>query len=65
MSPLTIIALVAAMFSLAIGFATVLGEAGYSFDLRRRRSRRRGRDGRAGGRRSDDRLGTADAAGRL
>jgi len=65
MSALTIIALVAAMFSLAIGFATVLGESGYAFDLRRRRSRRRGRDGRQGGRRTEDRLEAAKAMGRL
>lgn len=61
MNPLSIIALIAAAFSLVIGFATILGEAGYSFDLRRRRSRRRSRDGRIGGRREEDRL-TADKA---
>lgn len=65
MNALSIFALIAALFSLVIGFATILGEAGYGFDLRKRRARRRGRDGRLGGRREDDRLSAAKAMGRL
>ncbi len=56
MSSITVIAVIFSIFALVIGFSTVLGESGYKFDLRRRRSRRRGRDGRTGGRREDDRL---------
>lgn len=65
MNPLSIFALIAAAFSLVIGFATILGESGYSFDLRRRRSRRRAKDGRIGGRREEDRVAANKAMGRL
>ena len=61
MNALSIFALIAAAFSLIIGFTTVLGESGYQFDLRKRRTRRRGRDGRVGGRREEDRVAAAKA----
>jgi hypothetical protein len=53
MTSLSLIAILAAMAGIAIGFASIMGEAGYSFDLRRR-NRRGARDGRVGGRRSVD-----------
>jgi hypothetical protein len=53
MTALTLISLVGALFALAIGFATTLGHDGYRFDLRKQ-SRRRGDDGRVGGRRAED-----------
>lgn len=56
MASITVIAVVFSLFALVMGFSTVVGESGYKFDLRRRRSRRRGRDGRSGGRRESDRI---------
>ena len=54
MSFMTLVALIGSFIALAVGFASILGETGYGFDLRRKSSRRK--DGaRAGGRRSDDR----------
>lgn len=52
MTILTYVALFGSLFALAIGIATILGEGGWAFDLRRRRARRR--RNRAGGRRGDD-----------
>ena len=54
MTILTTIALIGSLFALALGVATVLGEQGYRFELRRRlRGRRRDGD-RVGGRRDGD-----------
>ena len=55
MTFLTYFALIACLFALVIGGLTILAERGYQFDLRRK-SRRKGIDGRVGGRREDDRL---------
>ncbi len=54
MTAMTIVALVGALFAVGIGFATIVGESGYEFDLRKK-SRRQARDGRKGGRRKGDR----------
>lgn len=54
MTAMTIVALVGALFAVGIGFASIVGESGYEFDLRKK-SRRNGKDGRAGGRRAEDR----------
>jgi hypothetical protein len=58
MTFLTFIALIATLVSLAFGIGITLGEAGYSFDLRRR-SRRKAKDGRVGGRRAEDQAAAA------
>ena len=55
MTFLTYFALIACLFALAIGGLSMLAERGYQFDLRRR-SRRKGMDGRQGGRREADRF---------
>ena len=53
-APMTpILAATASIVTLTFGLTTVMGESGYRFDLRRR-NRRRGRDGRTGGRRASD-----------
>ncbi len=57
MSFITYFAIIAAVSVAAMGVLSLLAERGYSFDLRRR-NRRSGKDGRAGGRREDDRLAT-------
>ena len=49
---MTAFALIGSLSALAIGFASVLGEGGYSFDLRRKN--RRKDSNRVGGRRFDD-----------
>lgn len=54
MTTLTLIALFGSLFAVGIGFATIVGEAGYGFDLRKK-NRRTAKDGRAGGRRAEDR----------
>ena len=41
MNALTIFALAAAFFAIAIGFATIIGESGYSFDLRKKGFRKK------------------------
>jgi hypothetical protein len=54
MTAMTIVALVGALFAVGIGFATIVGEEGYRFDLRKK-GRRQSKDGRHGGRRAEDR----------
>jgi len=54
MSFLSALGLFGTLSMLTIGGITLLTEQGYTFDLRRR-SRRRGKDGRVGGRREEDR----------
>ena len=54
MTAMTIVALVGALFAVGIGFATIVGEEGYKFDLRKQ-GRRKTKDGRNGGRRAEDR----------
>ncbi len=54
MTAMTIVALVGSLFAVGIGFATIVGEGGYSFDMRKK-NRRTSKDGRLGGRRADDR----------
>lgn len=54
MTAMTIVALVGALFAVGIGFATIVGEEGYRFDLRKK-GRRKNKDGRHGGRRAEDR----------
>lgn len=57
MTSLSLIPLLACLFVLALGGASILRERGYDFDLRRRARGRR--KGRAGGRRAEDRLVSA------
>jgi len=54
MTAVTLVALLGSLFTIGIGFAAVLGEGGYRFDLRKK-SRRQSKDGRIGGRRAEDR----------
>ncbi len=53
MSIMTIVALIASIVALTIGTASIVGETGYRFDLRRKRRRKDG--DRLGGRREADR----------
>jgi hypothetical protein len=53
MSFMTIAALTGSLLALAIGVASIIGEGGYSFDLRRRNGRRKDSN-RLGGRREND-----------
>lgn len=55
MTAMTIVALVGSLFAVGIGFATIVGEGGYSFDMRKK-NRRAAKDGRLGGRRAEDRV---------
>jgi hypothetical protein len=55
MTAMTIVALVGSLFAVGIGFATIVGEGGYSFDMRKK-NRRTAKDGRVGGRRAEDRV---------
>lgn len=57
MTSLSLFPLLACFFVLALGAASVLKERGYHFDLRRKA--RRKDQGRAGGRRAEDRLVSA------
>jgi hypothetical protein len=52
MTILTYIALIGCLLSLTMGFATLMAERGYTFDLRGPKMRRRQR--RSGGRRAED-----------
>lgn len=52
MSTMTIVAVAASIFALAVGGITIIGD-GYHFDLRGKRDRR-GRKDRSGGRRAAD-----------
>ena len=55
---MTIIAFIAATITVGVPAVVLLGISGYSFDMRKGQ-RRKARDGRAGGRRAEDRLQTA------
>jgi hypothetical protein len=50
---ITVISVSTIIFTILVGAATVLREAGYISDSRRR-NRRSGKDGRVGGRRAED-----------